>query len=145
MAAAVVVQWARGEGWPSGGDERAVRARARLNEGVRRGCGGNGGREAGRRRRRWRAGSGARRFPSGGNVCRSGVPKRPPFPANPPKVPGRRPPWTPRPPVRQMYPGGPSFAGHHSVPVDCLRFRDKRPSARGNRPVEVRRSSAVPA
>lgn len=35
-------------------------------------------------------GRGARGFPSGGNVCRSGVPKRPVFPANTPKL---RAPW----------------------------------------------------
>lgn len=33
-----------------------------------------------------RTGCGARGFPSGGNVCRSGVPKRSSFPANPPKL-----------------------------------------------------------
>lgn len=63
-----------------GGQDGRVNERARVSE------------------RRWRddsatktpwsarAGRGARGFPSGGNVCRSGVPKRFTFPANPPKV-----------------------------------------------------------
>jgi len=55
--------------------------------GGRRGCDGDGA-SVTETACRLRTGCGARGFPSGGNVCRSGVPKRELFPANPPKTAG---------------------------------------------------------